>query len=130
MTSGERLRRKNDFDGNLTIGSRQFNLNTGRDVHLERKEREAVQRLNKATGLLREELGIARICPVCSLDDGKLQFIKRGFRHLECRGCRMVYVSPVLKQRMDIVGSRCDGYIMVFYQGSQAANPLMLRDAN
>lgn len=98
MTPEERLKRKNEFDGNLAEGVRRFNLITGRDVHLERRVQKKNHHINPATGLLREELSALRCCPVCSADEGRQIFVKKGFRHLKCDSCGMVYVNPVLRE--------------------------------
>jgi len=97
MTAEERLRRKNEFDGNLSLGVRHFNVSTGRDAHLKRRAVEKPNYADPLTGLLREEFGVARACPLCGTDDGQLLFVKEAFRHLRCNSCGMVYVSPVLR---------------------------------
>ena len=98
MTPEERLRRKNEFDGNLTIGVRQFNLTTGRATYQERRASEKAQFVNSGTGLLQEELGVARPCPACSVDEGRLVFVKDGFCYHKCGTCGMLYTNPVLKE--------------------------------
>jgi len=98
MKPEERLRRKNEFDGNLVMGVSRFNLATGRDTHLKRLAEEQARFIDSTTGLLREELSIWRSCPVCRADEGKLLFIKEGFRHQKCNTCGMVYVNPVLNE--------------------------------
>jgi 2-polyprenyl-3-methyl-5-hydroxy-6-metoxy-1,4-benzoquinol methylase len=98
MTPEERLKRKNKFDGNLVMGSRQFNQITGRDAHLEKIKRKKAQLVNPITGLLHEELSLPRSCPICNSDKETLIFIKEGFRHVKCGLCGMFYVSPVFKK--------------------------------
>jgi 2-polyprenyl-3-methyl-5-hydroxy-6-metoxy-1,4-benzoquinol methylase len=98
MTAEERLRRKNEFDGNLVAGVRQFNIKTRRDRHLDRRAAEAAKFVDPETGLLREELARVRGCPVCGSGEARELFVKAGFRHVKCRACDMVYVNPVLRE--------------------------------
>jgi 2-polyprenyl-3-methyl-5-hydroxy-6-metoxy-1,4-benzoquinol methylase len=99
MTPDERLRRKNEFDGNLVLGVGRFNRQTGRDKHLAdvnagRREEFA----DPATGLVRPELSRPRVCPVCSADRPEQLFVKEGFPHNRCPECGMIYVAPVLRE--------------------------------
>jgi len=99
MTPDERLRRKNEFDGNLVLGVGRFNRQTGRDKHLAgvsagRRE----QFVDPATGLLRSDLSRPRACPLCTADRPRLLFVKDGFRHNRCTECGMTYVAPVLRE--------------------------------
>lgn len=96
MTPEERLRRKNEFDASLTIGSRQFNLVTGRDSHLQRRRAYADQLIDPATHLLKAELGITRSCPVCGAEAAREIFVKHGFSHGRCGDCSAIYVNPIL----------------------------------
>lgn len=98
MTPEERLKRKNEFDGNLVMGGRQFNQITGRDAHLEKIKSQKAQLVNPITGLLHEELTLPRSCPICNSDKENLIFIKEGFRHVRCSHCGMFYISPVLRK--------------------------------
>jgi 2-polyprenyl-3-methyl-5-hydroxy-6-metoxy-1,4-benzoquinol methylase len=120
MTPENRLIRKNEFDGNLALGVRQFNLATGRDAHLKERGRmiEKAQLLDPSTGLLREELSISRLCPVCGKGESKLIFVKEGFRHLKCSDCGMVYVNPALKEER----------LHSFYQDEDSYTRVLLND--
>ena len=120
MTPAERLRRKNEFDGNLVVGVRQFNLATGRDTHLKRLAEQQTRFVDHATGLLREELSLRRSCPVCGASEGKLLFIKDGFRHLRCNTCGMVYVNPVLNEEL----------LHSFYQDEDSYTQVLLNETN
>ena len=122
MTPAERLRRKNEFDGNLVVGVRQFNLATGRGDCLKHRiqQSERAQLVDPSTGLLREELSIWRSCPVCGADEGKLLFIKEGFRHLKCSACGMVYVNPVLREER----------LHSFYQDEDSYRQVLLNELN
>jgi len=99
MTPDERLRRKNEFDGNLMLGVGRFNRQTGRDKHLAgvnagRRE----QFVDPATGLLRSDLSRPRACPLCTANRPRLLFVKDGFEHNRCPECDMTYVAPVLRE--------------------------------
>jgi 2-polyprenyl-3-methyl-5-hydroxy-6-metoxy-1,4-benzoquinol methylase len=99
MTPDERLRRKNEFDGNLVLGVGRFNRQTGRDKHLAgvnagRRE----QFVDTATGLLQSDLSRPRVCPLCSADRPRQLFVKEGFPHNRCPECGMTYVAPVLRE--------------------------------
>jgi 2-polyprenyl-3-methyl-5-hydroxy-6-metoxy-1,4-benzoquinol methylase len=120
MTLQERLKRKNKFDANLVIGVRQFNLATGRDVHLGNRERQKTSEslINPKTGLIYNELSRRRNCPICNLDGGSLLFVKDGFRHLRCNECQMVYVSPILKEER----------LHSFYQDEVSFTKVLLND--
>lgn len=122
MTPEERLRQKNEFDGNLVVGVRQFNLATGRDTHLQQKsiQQARAQLVDTATGLLREELSIRRSCPVCGAREGRLLFIKEAFRHLKCSSCDMVYVNPVLNEEA----------LHSFYQDEDSYRQVLLSEIN
>lgn len=122
MRPEERLKRKNEFDGDLVVGARQFNITTGRDIHLKQRNqgKEKAQLIDPATGLLQEELSIWRSCPVCGSDEAKLLFIKEGFRHLKCPTCGMVYVNPVLSEER----------LHSFYQDEDSYRQVLLNKLN
>jgi SAM-dependent methyltransferase len=99
MTPDERLRRKNEFDGNLVLGVGRFNRQTGRDKHLAGvKAGRREQFADPATGLLRAEISRPRVCPLCSADRPRQLFVKEGFPHNRCTECGMTYVAPVLRE--------------------------------
>jgi 2-polyprenyl-3-methyl-5-hydroxy-6-metoxy-1,4-benzoquinol methylase len=99
MTPDERLRRKNEFDGNLVLGVGQFNRQTGRDKHLAGvKAGQREQFADPVTGLLRADLSRPRVCPLCSADRPQRLFVKEGFPHNRCAACGMTYVAPVLRE--------------------------------
>jgi len=99
MTPDERLRRKNEFDGNLVLGVGRFNRQTGRDKHLAGvKAGRREQFADPATGLLRAEISRPRVCPLCGADSPRQLFVKEGFPHNRCTECGMTYVAPVLRE--------------------------------
>jgi SAM-dependent methyltransferase len=97
MNFEERLRRINEFDGNLVMGSRLFNKATKRDTHLERVSLQKKSFIDPATNKLKEDLFIPRTCPLCGADNADTLFIKDGFAHVRCTTCDMVYVNCLLK---------------------------------
>jgi Zn ribbon nucleic-acid-binding protein len=99
MTPAERLRRRNEFDASLVFGARAFNLATGRDAHLSRREAAKGTYLDAGTGRLRPDLTTPRACPLCGADDPQALFEKDGFPHLRCGSCSMIYVSPIVAQQ-------------------------------
>lgn len=97
MDAQELLRRKNEFDGNLVMGSRVFNTLTKRNIHIKSVTDRKKTLLDPDTCQLRSELVIPRECPLCNETNGELLFVKEGFPHIRCDSCEMVYVSPILK---------------------------------
>lgn len=118
MDLTRRLRRKNEFDANLAIGARQFNLATGRDRHLRQRAQRQDRFTDPATGLLREELGVSRVCPVCEGREHKPFLTKAGFRYVKCSSCGMVYVNPVLKKES----------AHLFYENEDSYTQVLLND--
>ena len=92
----ERLLAKNRFDGSLVFGTRAFNQRTGRDRHLDQRQRIRDFFLDPETGELRPELVRPRVCPACGAAEPRPLFVKDGFPHVQCPACEMVYVAPVL----------------------------------
>jgi 2-polyprenyl-3-methyl-5-hydroxy-6-metoxy-1,4-benzoquinol methylase len=97
LSADDRLRRRNEFDGSLVVGSRAFNLSTGRDTHMRARENAKAQFLD-AQGSLREDITTHRACPVCAARETETIFVKDGFPHLRCASCTVIYVSPVVAQ--------------------------------
>ena len=91
MNFEERLKRKNEFDGELLYGARQFNLLTGRDEHLKQRDR--------GWDPFTWDSLKARPCPAClKFKAGKVLFVKEEFDYLRCSNCGMVYISPSLNE--------------------------------
>jgi uncharacterized protein (UPF0276 family)/2-polyprenyl-3-methyl-5-hydroxy-6-metoxy-1,4-benzoquinol methylase len=93
MSPTERLSRKNAFDGSLVMGTATFNKQTGRDRH---RADPLEGLLDPDTGLIRENLVRPRTCPLCGHTDTNELFVKKGFHHVRCQNCRLIYVNPVL----------------------------------
>ncbi|MFC1589930.1 class I SAM-dependent methyltransferase [Candidatus Omnitrophota bacterium] len=100
MKKRERLRRKNEFDGELLMGARRFNIKTMRKTHLNKIKIKKIftKLINPDTGLLRKRYSLRRSCPVCGKTKERPIFVKDGFSHIKCASCAMVYVNPVLKK--------------------------------
>ena len=97
-TEAEQLEAKNAFDGSLVFGTRSFNQRTGRDRHLDHRQRVRNFFLEEATGQLREDMAQLRSCPLCSSGEHRDIFVKDGFPHVRCTSCGMVYVTPMLRE--------------------------------
>ena len=41
-------------------------------------------------------------CDICGSEDHEVLFVKEGFRHVRCRACRTVFVSPRLADHLEI----------------------------
>lgn len=93
----DRLMRKNEFDGNLNFGARNFNEKTGRDVHLKNRE-VSPEYFSEDSNSIHESFLQHRSCPLCGQDDYSTLFNKSGFFHVRCRKCSLVYVNPILKE--------------------------------
>ena len=98
MTFEEKLTIKNKFDGNLIMGSKEFNNKTGRDEHLNRRKNNIQDYKDVTTGEIPTTITKYRNCPLCNLDNHEDLFIKEGFLHVRCKSCSMVYVNPTLKE--------------------------------
>jgi 2-polyprenyl-3-methyl-5-hydroxy-6-metoxy-1,4-benzoquinol methylase/predicted RNA-binding Zn-ribbon protein involved in translation (DUF1610 family) len=96
----EKLTRKNAFDGSLQMGIRNFMAKTGRDEHLQHVERRKEFFIDPDTGLLKKEMAAPRSCPMCGADDSNEIFRKEGFRHVVCKSCGFMYVSPVARDEV------------------------------
>lgn len=93
MNAEEKLRRKNAFDGSLVMGAENFNRATGRDRHFN----DGLDSLiDEITNLIKSRYTKDRFCPVCGGKNPELLFVKRGFQHVRCPECALIYVNPVL----------------------------------
>lgn len=92
-----RLERKNSFDGNLTYGAKNFNVKTGRDVHLKNRA-VSPSYYSEKTNKIKSSFLNFRACPLCNADDTSLLFNKLGFNHVRCKNCDLVYVNPILTE--------------------------------
>jgi len=106
MNFDERVRRKNEFDGNLVYGTKQFNLLTGRHRHLGYRQKHDNQWINAKKGLIHNKFAEKRRCPLCGADYFDTLFLKEGFPHQKCRVCELVYVSPILNREVYMRWSR------------------------
>jgi len=98
MNDDERLQRKNEFDGNLVMGSHLFNTVTKRESHQKKITLRKKTFIDPHTNELKKEIIIKRVCPLCGKDEGSLIFLKEGFPHVRCNSCGMVYVNCLLRK--------------------------------
>jgi len=99
MDFKERVKRRNEFDASVVYGTRNFNLSTKRDKHIEYRKNNDAQWADPATGILRKEFSEKRNCPLCGDDDFEVVFVKAGFPHVKCNVCELVYVTPILNKK-------------------------------
>lgn len=98
MDSQQRLDAKNAFDGSLVYGTGSFNRRTGRDRHLDQRQRVRDFFLDKNSGELRADIREERDCPSCGATDPSVLFSKDGFPHGRCKSCGLVYVAPIISE--------------------------------
>ena len=94
----DRLRAKNAFDGSLVYGTGAFNRLTGRDRHLDQRQRVRDFFTDPKTGSLKNEICEKRTCPKCQGDEKSELFVKDGFPHVRCLSCQLVYVTPIISE--------------------------------
>jgi 2-polyprenyl-3-methyl-5-hydroxy-6-metoxy-1,4-benzoquinol methylase len=94
----ERLAAKNAFDGSLVYGTGNFNRRTGRDRHLDQRQRVRNFFVDEQNGLLRTDIREERPCPSCEATDPTVLFLKDGFPHGRCSSCGLVYVAPIITE--------------------------------
>lgn len=122
MEAEESLSRRNEFDANLIYGVRAFNQATGRDKHLTARKRVETSDalIDPATGRVRTELTRGRVCPLCGWSVATELFVKGGFPHVRCDACRMVYVSPAMREeRLHSIYQDEDSYTRVLVNETQ-----------
>ena len=91
----DKTTKKNEFDGSLLFGVKDFNKKTSRDDHID--EATSLQTdffIDPATSELYEHMQENRSCPICENDLRSLVFKKDGFRHVKCNQCHFIYVNP------------------------------------
>lgn len=108
MDFKERVRRKNEFDGSIVCGTREFNLLTNRKKHLEYRKQFDNQWVDSKTGIICKKYTEYRNCPLCDSAKSEELFIKSGFPHVKCAGCGLVYVNPILNKNEYVKLSSCE----------------------
>jgi 2-polyprenyl-3-methyl-5-hydroxy-6-metoxy-1,4-benzoquinol methylase len=90
------------YEGSLAMGSKRFQKETRRDVATEKMAEIAKSFENPETGLLKEELSCERNCPICdeNPEASRVIFIKDGFHYRKCSRCSVVFVSPIIKEKI------------------------------
>ncbi|MDO8675170.1 MAG: class I SAM-dependent methyltransferase [Candidatus Omnitrophota bacterium] len=99
MDFKERVRRRNEFDASLVYGTKKFNAMTGREEHLDYRQKHDNQWTNPKTGLVFDKFSEKRKCPLCHSTAAEGLFVKAGFPHVKCTKCGLVYVNRILNQR-------------------------------
>ena len=98
LSFDQKMKLKNQFDGNLQMGAKKFNKITGRDKHLNNRRLNKLNYIDPDSGQLYSELSLNRKCPLCGSNNYEILFVKDGFSHVRCNICTMVYVTPTLKE--------------------------------
>jgi 2-polyprenyl-3-methyl-5-hydroxy-6-metoxy-1,4-benzoquinol methylase len=95
----ERLQRKNEFDGSLVFGTRDFNKRTRRNEHVNHSKRLARDFfIDPQSGLLYNHMAENRDCPICGGKEFDTLFVKDGFCHVKCR-CGFIFVNPTASDK-------------------------------
>jgi 2-polyprenyl-3-methyl-5-hydroxy-6-metoxy-1,4-benzoquinol methylase len=89
---------KNDFDGYLKFKStKKFILKTDRKAHLLKLKK---KQLNYSKIINIKKNTLHRACPICYKKKSKFLFNKYGFKHVECKNCKFIFVNPILKDTL------------------------------
>ena len=91
--------KENEFDASLVYGTKEFNILTQRDRHIEDRQNNDDYWLDSSSGFVREECTIHRKCPLCGSESHELIFVKSGFKHVRCLDCTLVYVPRILNEK-------------------------------
>jgi 2-polyprenyl-3-methyl-5-hydroxy-6-metoxy-1,4-benzoquinol methylase len=88
---------KNEFDGALVFGLKNFNKKTGRNNYVNKiLESQTAYFIDPQTGFLYERMAEERNCPVCRANKFNVLFVKDGFKHVKCM-CGFIFVNPTAK---------------------------------
>jgi 2-polyprenyl-3-methyl-5-hydroxy-6-metoxy-1,4-benzoquinol methylase len=78
-----------------------FEKRTGRDKYFAALEREILQLVDPATGLLSREFSRLVACSICQEDLPETLFVKRGYTFVRCQNCGHIYANPqVIPERV------------------------------
>lgn len=70
---------------------------TGRDAYRVQLEKEILELVDPETGIVSLKYADYITCPLCGCDNPKTLFVVKGYPHVRCLECRMVYVNPQVK---------------------------------
>ena len=87
-----------NLDGSQAMGVAAFVAGTGRSARFASLKAEYDALLDPATGLVRADLTVSRLCPLCGAGSFRRIFVHLGFPHVRCNLCTMVYVNPILRE--------------------------------
>ena len=91
----DKTTKKNQFDGSLLYGVKDFNKKTSRDDHIdEATELQTEFFIDQKINELKDYMQEHRKCPICGSDSNTLIFKKDGFRHVKCDDCDFIFVNP------------------------------------
>lgn len=89
-------------EGSLALGSNKFQEETKRNEHDAVLRKIFKSYIDPETGSLKKELIVERNCPICNEKpiNSRVIFLKDGFSYRKCKNCSLVYVSPMLKEKV------------------------------
>ncbi|MCP3924049.1 MAG: class I SAM-dependent methyltransferase [Desulfobacterales bacterium] len=71
---------------------------TGRDIYRKQLDKELLELIDPETGIVSFQYADYISCPICDKNDAELLFNVKGYPHVRCRECNMVYANPQVKQ--------------------------------
>lgn len=96
----DKTTKKNQFDGSLLYGVKDFNKKTSRDDHIdEATELQTEFFIDQKINELKDYMQEHRKCPICGSDSNTLIFKKDGFRHVKCDDCDFIFVNPTANDK-------------------------------
>lgn len=99
-SANNRLKRKNEFDGNLRYGAKKFHNDTSRIVDKFPEEYNLIIQDTNTNQYLRKGnfWETLDVCPICSSNKFKF-FLKRfGLDYYKCESCTHKFLSPRIKE--------------------------------
>ena len=72
--------------------------NTARDVYRAQLEKELQELIDPNTGIVSLKYADYIDCPLCGASNTETLFTVKGYPHVQCKECSMVYVNPQVKQ--------------------------------
>ncbi len=71
---------------------------TGREAYRAQLEKELIELVDPETGIVSLKYAQYINCPLCDTNEPETLFIVKGYPHVRCKQCSMVYVNPQVKQ--------------------------------
>lgn len=104
LTEKERLKRKNEFDGNLVCGSKKFHCNTGRNKIVYAPTAELLKIVEEVIpGVYQRQENLFTpidICPLCSSSNHVFLLNRMGISLHRCNDCGFGFQNPKIKKEI------------------------------